>query len=77
MSHLFVSGGQTIGASASPYDEYDLLAVHGTLESLLKHHSSKTSLPLCSAFFMVQLSESYMTTGKIIALLYRPLLARW
>ena len=49
-------------------DWLDLLAVQGTLKSLLKHHSSKTSILLCSAFFMVQLSHPYMTTGKTIAL---------
>ena len=46
----------------------DLLAVHGTLKSLLQHHSSKASIPQCSTFFMVQLSHPYMTTGKAIAL---------
>ena len=49
-------------------DWLDLLAVQGTLKSLLQHHSSKASILLCSAFFIVQLSHSYMTTGKIIAL---------
>ena len=46
----------------------DLLAVQGTLKSLLQHHSSKASILLCSAFFIVQLSHPYMTSGKIIAL---------
>ena len=46
----------------------DLLAVQGTLKSLLQHHSSKASILQCSAFFMVQLSHSYMTIGKTIAL---------
>ena len=49
-------------------DWLDLLAVQGTLKSLLQHHSSKASIPLCSAFFPVQLSHPYMTTGKTIAL---------
>ena len=49
-------------------DWFDLLAVHGTLKSLLYHHSSKASVLWCSAFFMVQLSHSYITTGKTIAL---------
>ena len=64
--------------SISPSNEYsglisfrmdwlDLLAVQGTLKSLLQHHSSKTSI-LCSAFFIVQLSHPYLTTGKTIAL---------
>ena len=65
--------------SISPSNEYpglisfkmdwlDLLAVQGTLKSLLQHHSSKASILQCSAFFIVQLSHSYMTTGKTIAL---------
>ena len=65
--------------SISPSNEYsglisfrmdwlDLLAVQGTLKSLLQHHSSKASIFWCSAFFMVQLSHSYMTTEKTIAL---------
>ena len=48
-------------------DCLDLLAVQGTLKSLLQHHSSKASILQCSAFFIVQLSHSYMTTGKTIA----------
>ena len=65
--------------SVSPSHEYsglisfrmdclDLLAVQGTLKSVLQHHSSKVSLLQCSAFFMVQLSHPYMTTGKTTAL---------
>ena len=65
--------------SISPSNEYsglisfridwvDLLAVQGTLKSLLQHHSSKVSILRCSAFFRVQLSHPYMTTGKTIAL---------
>ena len=49
-------------------DCLDLLAVQGTLKSLLQHHSSKASILWCSAFFIVQLSYPYMTTGKTIAL---------
>ena len=49
-------------------DWLDLLAVQGTLKSLLQHHSSKASIHWCSAFFTVQLSHPYMTTGKTIAL---------
>ena len=49
-------------------DWLDLLAVQGTLKSLLQHHSSKASIFRCSAFFKVQLSHPYMTTGKTIAL---------
>ena len=77
MSWLFASGGQNIGASASneylglisfKIDWLDLLAVQGTLKNLLQHHSSKASIFQCSAFFVVQLSHPYMTTGKTIAL---------
>ena len=49
-------------------DWLDLLAIQGTLKSLLQHHSSKASILCCSAFFMVQLSHPFMTTGKTIAL---------
>ena len=49
-------------------DWLDLLSVQGTLKSLLQHHSSKASIPRCSAFFIVQLSYPYMTTRKTIAL---------
>ena len=51
-------------------DWLDLLAIQGTLKSLLQHHSSKASILHCSAFFTVQLSHPYMTTGKTIALTY-------
>ena len=81
MSHFFTSGGQSIGASASTsvlpmtirlisfkMEWLDLLAVQGTLKSLLQHHSLKASILWHSAFFMVQLSHPYMTTGKTIAL---------
>ena len=49
-------------------DWFDLLAIQGTLKSLLQHHSSKASILWCSAFFIVQLSHPYMTAGKTIAL---------
>ena len=52
-------------------DWLDLLAVQGTLKSLVQHHSSKASILRCSAFFTVQLSHPYMTTGKTIALTRR------
>ena len=83
MTQVFESGGQIIGVSASasvlPTNEYsglislrinwlDLLAVQGTPKSLLQHHSSKASILWCSAFFIVQFSHPYMTTGKTIAL---------
>ena len=101
MSQLFISGGQSIGASVlsssiSPSNEYsglisfrmgwlDLLAVQGTLKSLLQHHSSKASILQRSAFFEVQLSHPYMTArktttltrqtsfGKVISLLFNML----
>ena len=82
MRQLFTSGGQSIGVSASTsvfpnehsglisfrIDWLDLLAVHGTRKSLLQHHSSKASILQCSAFFIVQVSHLYVTTGKTIAL---------
>ena len=57
-------------------DWLDLLVVQGTLKSLLQHHNSKVSILRCSAFFTVQLSHPYMTTGKTIALTSGPLLAK-
>ena len=82
VSCLFATGGQNIGASASSsvlpmniqgfisfkIDWFDLLAVQGTLKSLLQHHSSKASTLQHSSFFMVQLSHPHMTTGKTIPL---------
>ena len=58
-------------------DWLDLLAVQGTLKSLLQHHSSKPPILQCSAFFMVQLSHPYMTTEKIIALTIVAKLCLW
>ena len=57
-------------------DWLDLLAVQGTLKSLLQHHSSKAAILQCSAFFTVQLSHPYMTTGKTIALTRRTLVPK-
>ena len=57
-------------------DWLDLLAVQGTLKSLLQHHSSKASILQCSAFFIVQLSNPYMNTGKTIALTRRTLVGK-
>ena len=75
VSQFFTSGGQSIGVSASAsglisfsIDWFDLFAVQETLKSLLQHHSSKASILWHSAFFIVQLSHLYMTTGKTIAL---------
>ena len=79
-SQLFASGGQSIGVSALasvlpmnrqdwfPLGWFDPLAVQGMLKSILLHHSSKASILWCSAFFMVQLLYTYMTSGKTIAL---------
>ena len=80
-SLLRIRGPQywSLSFSISPSSEYsglisfrmdwlDVLALQGTLKSLLQHHSSKASLLRCSAFFIVQLSHPYMTTGKTIAL---------
>ena len=72
MSQLFASGGQSIGVSAVisfRMDWLDILAVQRTLKSLLQHHSSKASILRRSAFFIVQLSHPYMTTGKTIVLI--------
>ena len=57
-------------------DWLDLLAVQRTLKSLIQHHSSKTSILLCSAFFIFQLSHLYMTTGKAIALTRQTLVGK-
>uniref|UniRef100_A0AC11D034 Uncharacterized protein n=2 Tax=Ovis aries TaxID=9940 RepID=A0AC11D034_SHEEP len=57
-------------------DWLDLLAVQGTLKSLVQHHSSKASILRCSAFFTVQLSHPYMTTGKTIALTRQNLVSK-
>ena len=57
-------------------DWLDLLAVQGTLKGLLQHYSSKASILRCSAFFTVQLSQPYMTTGKTIALTKRTLVSK-
>ena len=77
MSQLFTSDVQSIGASAAVLpglisfriDRFDFLAVQGTLKSLLQHHNSKAAILRCSAFFIVQLSHPYMTTGKTLALI--------
>ena len=81
-SALHISWPKYWSFSNSPSNEYsglisfridwlDLLAVQGTLKTLLQHHSSKASILQCSAFFMVHLSHPYMTTGKTIALTRR------
>ena len=65
-----------LGQISFRMDWLDLLEVQGTLKSLLQHHSLKGSILRCSTFFTVQLSHPYMTTGKTIALIDRPLLAK-
>ena len=65
-----------LGLISFTIDWFDLLTDQGTLKSLLQHHSSKASVLQHSAFFTVQLSHPYMTTGKTIALLDGPLLAK-
>ena len=67
-SFSITPSNQYSGLISSRMDWLDLLAVQGTLKSLLQHHSSKASIPRRSAFFIVQLPHPYMTTGKTIAL---------
>ena len=89
-SVLCIKGTKVLGVSASAsvlpmniqdlisfrIDLFDLLAVQGTLKSLLQHHSSKALILWCSAFFTVQLSHPYMTTGKAIALTRRTFVSK-
>ena len=67
-SFSIISSNEHPGLISFRMDWLDLLAVQGTLKSLLQHYSSKASILQCSAFFIVQLSHPYMTTGKMIAL---------
>ncbi|CAI9165209.1 unnamed protein product [Rangifer tarandus platyrhynchus] len=67
-SFIISSSNEYSGLISFSIDWLDLLAVQGTLKSLLQHHSSKASILQCSAFLIVQLSHPYMTTGKTIAL---------
>ena len=87
MSQFLASGCQNIGVSTSasvlPMNIQDfrigwlgLLAVQGTLKSLLQHHSSKASILRCSAFFIIQLLHPYLTTGKTIALTRQPFVGK-
>ena len=90
MSQLLASDGQSIRVSASAsvlpneysglisfrIDWFYLLAVQGTLKSLLQHHSSKATILLCSTFCMVQLLHLYMTTGKAKALTIRTFVSK-
>ena len=70
-SFSIIPSKESPGMISFRMDWLDLLAVQGTLKSLLQHHSSKASILWCSAFFAVQLSHPYMTTGKTIALTRR------
>ena len=70
-SFSIIPSKQHPGPISFRMDWLDLLAVQGTFKSLLQHHSSKASILRCSAFFTVQLSHPYMTTGKTIALTSR------
>ena len=67
-SFSIIPSNEHSGLVSFRMDWFDLLAVQGTLKSLLQHHSSKGSVLQCSAFFIVQLSHQYMTIGKTIAL---------
>ena len=71
-SFSIIPAKEISGLISSRMNWLDLLAVQGTLKSLLQHHSSKASILQCSAFFTVQLSHPYMTTGKTIAWLDGP-----
>ena len=68
ISFSIIPSKEIPGLISSRMDWLDLLAVQGTLKSLLQHHSSKASILQCWAFFTVQLSHPYMTTGKTIAI---------
>ena len=70
-SFSIIPSKEHLGLISFRIDWLDLLTVQGTLKSLLQHHSSKASILQCSAFFTVQLSHLYMTTGKTIALTRR------
>ena len=70
------SSNEHPGLISFTMDWLDLLTVWETLKSLLQHHSSKASILQCSAFFMVQLSHPYMTTGKTIALTWRTFVSK-
>ena len=82
MSQFFASGGQSVGVSEYSglisfiIDSFDLLAVQGTLKSLLQHHNSKASILQHSVFFIAQLLHPYMTTGKTIALMIQTFVSK-
>ena len=68
LSFSISPSNEHLGLTSFTIDWFDLFAAQGTLKTLLQHYSSKTSILWCSAFFMVQLSHPYTTTGKTIAL---------
>ena len=74
LSFSINSSNEYSGLISSRIDWFDLLAVQGSLKSLLQHHNLKTSILQCTAFFMAQLSHPYMTTRKTID---GPLLGKW
>ena len=75
-SFSIIPSNEIPGLISFRMDWLDLFAVQGILKSLLQHHSSKASILRCSAFFTVQLSHTYMTTGKTIALTRRTLVSK-
>ena len=75
-SFSFSSSNDYSGLISFRMDWLDLLAVQGTLKSLLQHHNSKASILQCSAFFIVQLSHPYMTPGKTIALIRQTIVGK-
>ena len=76
LSFNIIPSNEHSGLISFRMDRLDLLSVQGTRKSLLQHHSSKASILWCSAFFKVQLSHPYMTTGKTIALTRRTLVGK-
>ena len=71
LTFSFTTSNEYLGLISFTIDLFDLLTVHGTLKSLLQHHSLKASILQCSAFLLAQLSHLYMTTGKTIVLTIR------
>ena len=75
-SFIIIPSKEHLGLISFRMDWLDLLAVQGALKSLLQYHNSKASVLQCSAFFMVQLSHPYMTTGKTVALTRQTLVGK-
>ena len=76
-SYSFSPSNEYSGLISFKIDWFVLFAVQGTLKSLLQHHTSKASILQCSAFFVVQLSHPYMTTGKTIAVTMQTFVGKW